>query len=201
VIVKDAFVPSYRTLQWEQVLTNTAPGLEQNNGLLYRLPFFQIFSRATQAPSALGALKGMVQVFIDFNAGKVSRHGVHIGQNSEATLLVAECLSHIEEMKGQVYRNYARMVAEAEGGPVISMDERRSFRFQGAQIPPRCARHAGELYRIAGGHAIYENTAFGRYLNDLMAIQTHQLNNYQLHARAWAGTLLGDATAAQNYYA
>jgi len=86
VIVKDAFVPEHRTLKWEQVLTNTAPGLRRNDGLLYRLPFFQIFSRATQAPSALGALKGMVQAFIDFNANKVSRHGQHIGQNPAATL-------------------------------------------------------------------------------------------------------------------
>lgn len=201
VIVKDAFVPEHRTLKWEQVLTNTAPGLRRNDGLLYRLPFFQIFSRATQAPSALGALKGMVQAFIDFNANKVSRHGVHIGQNPAATLAVAECLSHIEEMKSQVYKNYARVIAEAEGGPAVPIDARRQFRFQGAQIPPRCARHAAELYRISGGNAIYASQDFGRYLNDLMAIQTHQLNNYQLHANAWAGTLLGDENAARNYYA
>lgn len=201
VVVKDAFVPDYRTLTWEQVLTNDAPGMRKNDGLLYRMPFFQIFSRATQAPSALGALRGMVQAFIDFNAGKVSRRGVGIGQNPEATLAVAEALSHVEEMKSQVYKNYARVIAELEGGPAVSMDERRMFRFQSAQIPPRCARMASDLYRICGGHAIYEKHAFGRFLNDIMAIQTHQLNNYQLHANAWAGTLLGDPAAAQNYYA
>lgn len=201
VIVKDAFVPEHRTLRWEQVLTNTAPGLEKNTGLLYRLPFFQIFSRATQAPSALGALKGMVQAFIDFNASKVSRHGTHIGQNQAATLVIAESLSHVEEMKSQVYKNYARVIAELEGGAPVSIDERRQFRFQSSQIPPRCARHANDLYRISGGHAIYESHEFGRYLNDLMAIQTHQLCNYQLHANAWAGTLLGDETAAKNYHA
>lgn len=201
VVVKDAFVPDYRTLTWEQVLTNDAPGMRKNDGLLYRMPFFQIFSRATQAPSALGALRGMVQAFIDFNAGKVSRRGVTIGQNPEATLAVAEALSHVEEMKSQVYKNYARVIAQLEGGPAVSMDERRMFRFQSAQIPPRCARMASDLYRICGGHAIYEKHAFGRFLNDIMAIQTHQLNNYQLHANAWAGTLLGDPAAAQNYYA
>ena len=104
-------------------------------------------------------------------------------------------------MKSQVYKNYARVIAELEGGPAVSMDERRMFRFQSAQIPPRCARMASDLYRICGGNAIYEKHAFGRLLNDIMAIQTHQLNNYQLHANAWAGTLLGDPSAAQNYYA
>jgi len=202
VVVKDVFVPEHRTLTWEKVLSNDAPGMEKNNGTLYRMPFFQIFSRATQAPAALGAIRGMVQAFIDFNAGKVSRRGTTIGQNPEATLAVAEALSQVEEMKSQVYKNYARVIAHVEGpGPEVPMDDRRQFRFQSSQIPPRCARIATELYRICGGHAIYEGNAFGRYLNDIMAIQTHQLNNYQLHANAWAGTLLGDAGAAKNYYA
>lgn len=201
LIVKDAFIPEHRALRWEQVLTNTAPGQQKNSGLLYRLPFFQIFSRATQPPAALGALKGMVQAFIDFNAGKVSRHGVHIGQNPQATLVIAESLSRIEEMKSQVYKNYARVIAEAEGGTAVPIDERRHFRFQASQIGPRCAKYANDLYRITGGNAIYENQAFGRFLNDLMAIQTHQLCNYQLHANAWAGSLLGYEDAAKNYHA
>ena len=202
LIVKDAFIPEHRALAWEHVLHNTAPGLARNNGSLYRVPFFQIFSRATQAPSALGALRGMVQAFIDFNQGRVSRRGVGIAQNPQATLAVAEALAHVEEMKTQVYKNYARVIADVESsGPAVPIEDRRMFRFQSAQIPPRCATMANDLYRICGGHAIYENLAFGRYLNDIMAIQTHQLNNYQLHANAWAGDLLGDATAAQNYYA
>jgi 3-hydroxy-9,10-secoandrosta-1,3,5(10)-triene-9,17-dione monooxygenase len=201
LVVKDAFIPEHRTLKWEKVLNNTAPGLEKNTGLLYQLPFFQIFSRATQPPAALGALKGMVQAFMEFNSGKVSRHGLHIGQNPAATLVVAESLSHIEEMKSQVYKNYARVISEAQNGPVVPIDDRRQFRFQSAQIAPRCAQHANDLYRITGGHAIYEDQAFGRYLNDLMAIQTHQLCNYQLHANAWAGSLLGDENAAKNYHA
>ena len=72
---------------------------------------------------------------------------------------------------------------------------------EAAQIAPRCAKFANELFRISGGHAIYEQHAFGRYLNDLMAIQTHQLCNYQLNANAWAGPLLGYEEAAQSYAA
>ena len=202
LIVKDAFIPEHRALRWDQISSGQAPGMVKNTALMYRIPFFQIFSRATQPPAALGALKGMVDAFIDFNAGKVSRHGIHIGQNPEATGAVAESLSHVEEMKSQVYKNYARLIAEIEGvGPAVSMDDRRKFRYQAAQIAPRCAKFANELFRISGGHAIYEHNAFGRYLNDLMAIQTHQLCNYQLNANAWAGPLLGYEEAAKNYAA
>jgi 3-hydroxy-9,10-secoandrosta-1,3,5(10)-triene-9,17-dione monooxygenase len=202
IVVENAFVPTHRTLTWESVLTGDAPGLARNTGPLYRVPFFQIFSRATQAPAALGALRGLVRAFIDFNSGRISRRGTTMGQNPEGNLVVAEALSHAEEMKSQVYKNYARVIAELDGaGPRVSIDDRRQFRFQSAQIPPRCARIASELYRICGGNAIYEHHPFGRLLNDIMAIQTHQINNYQLHANAWAGTLLGCKAAADNHHA
>lgn len=201
ILVEEAFIPEHRALRWENVLLNDAPGLELNQGLLYKVPFFQIFSRATQAPSALGALLGLVQTFLDFNKGKVSRHGQHISANQAATLAVAEAISHAEEMKSQVYKNYARVIWELEGGPALSMDERRQFRFQSSQISPRCARLAAELFRLSGGHAIYRKNDFGRLYNDIVAIQSHQLNNYQHHASVFAGVLLGDEKAAANYFA
>jgi hypothetical protein len=113
---------------------------------------------------------------------------------------VAEVLSSIEEMKSQTYKNFARLIAAVQGtGPEVSMDDRRKFRYQAACIPARCAQYAAELFRISGGHAIYDGQPFGRYLNDLMAIQTHQLCNYQLNANARSGPLLGYAEAAKNY--
>jgi 3-hydroxy-9,10-secoandrosta-1,3,5(10)-triene-9,17-dione monooxygenase len=201
IVVNDMFVPEHRTLAWADVINGTAPGLKQNTGLLYRLPFFQIFSRATTAPSALGGLKGMVNAFIEFNASRVSKHGVRVSTDPAATLAAARALSEIEEMKSTVYKNYARIINEAQGGTPVSMDERRMFRFQAAQIPSRCALLATELYRVTGGTAIFEDLPFGRYLNDIMAIQTHGLNNYQLHANAWVGTLMGNEGAAHNYVA
>lgn len=202
IIVNDAFVPEYRTLKWEAVTGGTAPGMRTNTGLLFRLPFFQVFSRATTGPAALGALKGMVNTFIEYNSSRVSRReGTPTAMNPAATLIVAQCLTAIEEMKGRIYANYAALMADVEGRRTLSMDERRSFRFQSAQIPSRCAHLASDLYRITGGTAIYADQPFGRYLNDLMAIQTHGLNNYQPHANAWAGTLLGNSDAAKNYQA
>lgn len=201
IVVKDAFVPEYRTLAWDAVLKNDAPGLIGNTGTLYKLPFFQIFSRATQPPSAVGALKGQLAAFLDFNARKVSNRGMPAAKNPTITLQVAECFSHLEEMRSQVYKNYALLLDAADAGVEVQIEVRRSFRFQSAQIPTRCARLANELYRITGGTAIYTSSPFGRYLNDLLAIQTHGLNNYQAQANTWIGALMGDAESAKNQYA
>jgi 3-hydroxy-9,10-secoandrosta-1,3,5(10)-triene-9,17-dione monooxygenase len=201
IVVTDAFIPEHRALAWSAVLNGEAPGLKVNQGALYKLPFFQIFSRATQPPSALGALKGLVDTFLAFNQSKVSNRGVPAAKNPTITLHVAECLSLIEEMRGQVYRNYAQLLEAAVAGTQVPLNERRAFRFQSSQIPTRCARLANELYRIMGGTAIYESRPFGRYLNDLLAIQTHGLNNFQVQANFWIGALLGDEESARNPYA
>lgn len=201
IIVKDAFIPDYRTLAWDAVIKNDAPGLAINTGTLYKLPFFQIFSRATQPPSAIGALKGQVDAFLEFNSNKVSNRGIAAAKNPTITLQVAECLSHLEEMRTQVYKNYALLIDAAESGQELPINLRKSFRFQSSQIPTRCARLANELYRITGGTAIYTHAPFGRYLNDLLAIQTHGLNNFQAQANSWIGAVMGDPDALKNQYA
>jgi 3-hydroxy-9,10-secoandrosta-1,3,5(10)-triene-9,17-dione monooxygenase len=201
VVVNDVFVPEHRALEWSLVEANKPPGLEKNNAMLYRIPFFQIFSRATPTPCALGALKGMADEFVSYTRERAAASGRPVVADAATTLAVARALSILDELKGAVYKNYARLVNEVAGGAPISIDERRKFRFQAAQIPQRCTELATEMYRVAGGSAIFETRPFGRLINDMFAIQTHRLNNYQPHANAWIGTLMGDEKAAAHHVA
>ncbi|GAB2470052.1 acyl-CoA dehydrogenase family protein [Streptomyces incanus] len=190
IVVEDAFVPDHRSLTWTEVHRGTAPGLALNKGLLFKLPFFQVFSRATQAPTALGALKGMADALVEFNR---SKRRTRI--DPAATLALAEAYSFVSEAKGRLYANYAAMLSEAGGGARVSDERLEEFRFQSAHIPARAARYGTELYRVAGGTGIYNAQPFGRYLTDLMATQTHAINNYQARAMDWIGPIL-DTTGA-----
>ncbi|MBH0122187.1 acyl-CoA dehydrogenase [Rhodococcus sp. CX] len=185
IVVENAFVPDHRSLTWNEVHDGTAPGLALNDGLLFKLPFFQVFSRATQAPTALGALKGMADALADFIRSK-GRKGV----DPAAALALAEAYSFISEAKGRLYANYGAVIAEATGGAAVSPERLEEFRFQSAYIPARAARYGTELYRVAGGTGIYNTRPFGRYLTDLMATQTHAINNFQARAMDWMGPLL-----------
>lgn len=190
IVVDDVFVPDYRTLMWQDVLAGTAPGLEVNDGLLFELPFFQIFSRATQAPTALGALEGMADSLVEF-----SRSRRRNPKDPALTLALAEAYSFIDEAKGRLYANYAALIAQAQGIMTVSTQDQEKFRFQSAHIPARAARLATELFRVAGGTGIYENQPFGRYLADIQATQTHALNNYQARALDWMGPILDTTNA------
>jgi len=185
ILVEDAFVPDYRALTWTQVHEGTAPGLESNTGLLYRLPFFQVFSRATQAPTALGALQGMADALVEFQRRKKRNP-----TDGEVALAVAEAYSFISEAKCRVYANYAALMSEAWGQLSLTAAQLDEFRFQSAIIPARAARYGNELYRVAGGSSVYNSEPFGRYMSDLQATQTHAVNNYHARAIDWIGPLV-----------
>lgn len=197
VVVDGAFVPEHRALAWSEIENGTAPGLVENKSVLYKIPFFQIFSRSTPTPCAIGALKGMANEFILAQQQRQNKQVI----DPAVSLAVARALNGVDELKGAVYRNYALLIKEAMGGDVVGIDDRRKFRFQAAQIPQRCTELASELYRVAGGSGISTNKPFGRIINDIYAIQTHRLNNYQPHANAWIGTLMGYQDAAKNFVA
>src|SRR5690606_11567538 len=55
IVVKDAFVPEYRTHKARDGFTCDNPGNAVNNAPLFRLPFGQVFVRAVSS-SAIGAL-------------------------------------------------------------------------------------------------------------------------------------------------
>lgn len=71
VVVKEAFVPEYRTHSVRDGFSGTSPGLESNPGALYRLPFGQVFVRAVSAAS-IGALKGALDAFREFGSKRIS---------------------------------------------------------------------------------------------------------------------------------
>lgn len=185
IVVEDAFVPEHRALRWQDVLTRQAPGLALNDGLLFQLPFFQIFSRATQAPTALGSLKGMADSLVEF-----SRARRRNPKDPALTLALAQAYNFVDEAKGRLYANYAALINEAEGGAPVSALDQEKFRFQSALIPSRAAQLATELFRVAGGTGIYDDVPFGRYLADLNATQTHALNNYPARALDWMTPVL-----------
>ncbi|WP_016693467.1 acyl-CoA dehydrogenase family protein [Rhodococcus rhodochrous] len=188
IVVENAFIPDHRSLTWESVFDRTAPGLQVNDGLLYRLPFFQVFSRATQPPTALGALKGMADALVE----RFREKGRGL-QDPIAALALSKTYSAIDEMKGRLFANYASLIAQAEGEITIPASTLEQYRFQAAHIAPRCAELATELYRVAGGTGIYEDRPFGRYLADIQATQTHALNNFPQRALEWM-TVVGNST-------
>jgi 3-hydroxy-9,10-secoandrosta-1,3,5(10)-triene-9,17-dione monooxygenase len=189
-VVRDAFVPEYRTHRFIDNFHCAGAGLAINTAPLYRIPFGQLFSRGTSAP-AIGALQGILDAFLRHGAARVNIIGRRTAEDPEAQLVCAEAIAAIDEMKTILHRNFEHLMACAERGEMPSLLDRMRFRFQSAAVVERCSLLAARLFKAAGAAALLDDRPFGRFLSDINAARQHHGNQFELHGRSLGATMLG----------
>ena len=189
-IVKDAFVPAYRTPTHRQGFECNSPGNAVNTAPLYRLPFGQVFLRSVSTAS-IGALQALLDEVIGFASGKLGSFGGKTADNPFAQLAVAEASATIADLKNTLYANFEHMEAHAAAGTTPAMADRLRFKYQSSEVASRCASVAGKLFRVAGGSGLFLDRPFARILANIQSGGQHQANSYELWGANFGASLLG----------
>lgn len=190
IVVKDAFVPDYRTHSFMDGLMCNSPGNLVNTNPIYRMPFAQLFSRAVST-AAIGALQAMVDEFIRYGAKRVNVTGNKTSEDPYAQLALAEAVSTIDEMKLVLHRNIDVMYDQAVRGEFTTIEDRMRYRFQSSSVLERATNIAQRLFKAGGGAAVFDRLPFGRIYADLMTGKAHAANQADSIGRNWGGTMLG----------
>lgn len=192
IVVKDAFVPEYRTHKGLDGFLGTNPGRDTFTADLYKLPFGQIFVRAVSS-AAIGGLQGALNTFIDF--AKVRVGDMSGNKTSEQALVqyaVGEAAIAVDEMKLVLRRNFDVLMNKIRNGePLDDIQQRVHFRAQAAQVVDRATRHAQQLLAVSGGRGIFTDFPLHRYVLDMMAARGHYANNPEQFGRNYGSVLLG----------
>jgi 3-hydroxy-9,10-secoandrosta-1,3,5(10)-triene-9,17-dione monooxygenase len=189
IVVEEAFVPEHRLLQFVDTFRGEGPGLAVNTAPLYRLPFGQIFVRGVST-AALGALKGMLDAFLRYGAGRVGRGG-RTAADPVAQLAVAETAAAIDEMKTILLRDFRTLADYAQRGELPPLPLRMEYKLHSALVAERCSNLAARLFRATGGIGIYADQPFGRMLADIEVGRQHISNQFEQIGRAVGAVLLG----------
>ena len=190
VVVRDAFVPAYRVHTHMQGFERNSPGNAVNAGLLYRLPFGQVFLRSVSTAS-IGALQALLDEVIAFGSAKKGSFGGKTAEDPFAQLAVAEAAAGIADMKNTLYANFDHLEYCAANNITPDLKDRLRFKYQSAEVASRCGTLATKLYRVAGGSALFATRNFGTIFNNIMAGGQHQANSYQSSGANFGATLLG----------
>lgn len=192
VVVKDAFVPAYRTHRSKDGFQATSPGLKVNDAPLYKLPFGQIFVRAVSS-SAIGALQGALDAFREYGSQRVSSNDFSRTANDpDAQRVIAETAAAIDEMKLVLARNFTVLMEQASAGVEHDLEQRLLFRFQSGQILDRCAGLITRLFYSCGALGIYRSSPLVRAFVDIHSGRTHVANNPGSVSRNFGSVLLGN---------
>jgi 3-hydroxy-9,10-secoandrosta-1,3,5(10)-triene-9,17-dione monooxygenase len=191
IVVKDVFVPEYRTHKASDGFMGTNPGRDTFTADLYKLPFGQIFVRAVSS-AAIGGLQGALDTFREFATVRVGDMGNKTSEQGPAQMAVAETAVAIDEMKLVLHRNFEVLMGKIRNKqPLDDIEQRLHFRFQASQVVERSARHAYQLLSACGGRGIFTDFALHRYVFDIFAARGHYANNPDQFGRNYGGVALG----------
>jgi 3-hydroxy-9,10-secoandrosta-1,3,5(10)-triene-9,17-dione monooxygenase len=191
IVVKDAFVPEYRTHRSIHGFECNSPGNAVNEHYIFRLPFGQIFVRAVSS-SSIGCLKGVVDSYIAVNKDRV---GLNDGNKSatapDAQMALASAVAVVDECETIMFRNFDAMVDAAKTGQQLDIDERIKMRFDAALVSRKCADAINQMFISCGAQGIFRDHPLNRAWLDINAGRTHVANNPFKFGRNLGGTMMG----------
>ena len=191
IVVKDVFVPEYRTHKASDGFMGTNPGRHTFTSDLYKLPFGQIFVRAVSS-AAIGGLQGGLDTFRDFASVRVGDMGNKTSEQGPAQIAAAEAAVAIDEMKLVLHRNFSVLMGKIRNEqPLDDVQQRLHFRYQASQVVERCAKHVYQLFSACGGRGIFTDFPLHRYMTDIFAARGHYANNPDQFGRNFGGVMLG----------
>ena len=195
IIVKDVFVPEYRTHKASDGFMGTNPGRDTFTSDLYKLPFGQIFVRAVST-AAIGALQGMLDEFVGFGRSQIGSMGAKTADNPLAQAAVADAKCTVDELTAILNRNFDVLMGKIRAGqPLDDIEQRLHFRNQASQVVERCAQSAWKIFSSTGGQGIFTQLPYYRYLNDIQAARGHYANNPDQFSKNYGAVALGAENA------
>jgi len=195
IVVKDAFVPEYRTHRSIHGFECNSPGNAVNEHYIYKLPFGQIFVRAV-CSSAVGALKGVTDAYVTVNKDRVGLNdGNKIATDPDAQMALALAISTVDECETIMFRNFDKMIDAAKAGTTLPLEERIKMRFDASLVAGKCSDAINHMFIACGAQGIFRDHPLNRAWLDINAGRTHVANNPFKFGRNLGGTLMGQENA------
>ncbi|WP_182284420.1 hydroxylase [Comamonas testosteroni] len=190
VVVKDAFVPDYRTLEVGKLNSREYASKYQPGKVLYQVPFDLLFPGAIAAAS-IGIADGVVRHFSDYSRERVSRMGVKATQNPYHMSALGAAIADLDAAKMQLLTDITDAYEVAKRGERVTDAMQARARVHQVRSVHRAAAAAAEVFKSAGGNANRLSNPIQRQFRDLSVAMGHACNVEDPVYAAFAGSLYG----------
>jgi alkylation response protein AidB-like acyl-CoA dehydrogenase len=192
VVVKDAFIPEYRTVIAEKMQNGWYQQQYQPGSALYSLPFGVMFPGAINA-STLGVCQGAIDQFVDYTRRRTSVMGVKTSQDPFHVEAISVALADMSASRRQFLGEINDMYEFACDGGKITMAMRLEIRRNQVRAVRRVVDAVDNLFNHAGGHAIWLDQPMQRFWRDMHAAMGHVCNVAEPMYVGWGQEFFGGA--------
>jgi 3-hydroxy-9,10-secoandrosta-1,3,5(10)-triene-9,17-dione monooxygenase len=188
--VHDAFVPEYRTLAVADVLGASTPGAAANPSPLYRMPPFDMFPYVVGGV-ALGIAEGAIEAFTAETVTRLAAYSsTRMADYATIQVRLAEASAAVHAARlVMTTRCDEAMEIARRGRPTI--EEKVTFRRDGAYAARLCTRAVDLLFEASGGDALYDQRNIQRAFRDVHAANNHAALTWDVAASLYGKVALG----------
>jgi 3-hydroxy-9,10-secoandrosta-1,3,5(10)-triene-9,17-dione monooxygenase len=175
VIVKDAFVPSYRTMDATKVMDGTAQREAGMSETLYLMPWSTMFPLGISS-ATIGIAEGALAAALDYQRQRVNSSGVAIKDDPYVMCAIGEAAADINAARQELLANADRIFDIVDSGNEVSFEDRAAGRRTQVRAVWRAVSAVDEIFARSGGNAARMDKPLQRYWRDVHVGQAHAIH-------------------------
>lgn len=175
LIVKDAFVPAYRTLDAAKVFDGSAPKAAGRTETLYNFPFSCIFPLGITS-SLIGIAEGALACHIAAQKSRVAITGVPIKDDPYVLYAIGDAAAEIAASRAAILETVDRFWDMVDRGEEVGFELRAIGRRTQTAAAWRVVRAVDEIFARSGGGALQMKTPLQRFWRDAHAGLSHAIH-------------------------
>ncbi|MEB3023511.1 acyl-CoA dehydrogenase family protein [[Mycobacterium] crassicus] len=175
VIVKDAFVPSYRTMDGMKVMDGSAQREAGMTNPLYLMPWSTMFPLGISS-AVIGITEGALAAHLDYQRERVSATGTAIKDDPYVMYAIGEAAADINAARQELLANADRIFDMVAAGKEVSFADRAAGRRTQVRAVWRAVGAVDEIFARSGGNALRMDKPLQRYWRDAHAGLNHAIH-------------------------
>jgi alkylation response protein AidB-like acyl-CoA dehydrogenase len=166
IIVKNAFIPAYRTIDFEDVAAGeVAAERAGRTETVYRLPFWTMFPLGITA-AVVGIAEGALAAHLNYQRDRVTAMGTRIRDDPYVLSAISEAAAEISASRIQLLDGISRLYDLADSGQEISFADRAFVRRNQTRCAWRAVAAVDEIFARSGGNAVRRSNPVQRFWRD-----------------------------------
>ncbi|MBD0862559.1 hydroxylase [Gordonia sp. zg691] len=175
LIVKDAFIPTYRTIDAAIVLGGEGWKHAGRDETLYKFPFSYIFPLGITS-ALIGMTEGALACYIDAQKERVQVSGIPIKEDPYVLFAISDAAAEIAASRITLLETVDRFWDKTDRGEEISFEERAAGRRTQVSAAWRAVRAMDEIFARAGGLSTHLSNPIQRFWRDAHVGLTHAIH-------------------------
>jgi 3-hydroxy-9,10-secoandrosta-1,3,5(10)-triene-9,17-dione monooxygenase len=198
IVVKDVFVPAYRSLSFGDTARCVCPGQELNTAPLYRIPYGSIFPNTITTP-IIGMATGAYDAHVTYMRERVraAYAGVRAAEDPYSQVRVARAAADVDAAWLALTADMNELMTLVTAGERLPMRLRLRVRRDQVRGTELAIQAVDRLFENSGGRAIYTSHPMQRYWRDAHAGRVHAINDPEralsMYGRGEFGLSVADA--------